>query len=101
MSKTPCWLESSEELLKSIVLSITSGSSDVEGDTLCSVTQGKGRKITGLLVGTDGSPWAHCRAEGCCFAGSFIPWSMKCHFQKQFCEAMYLSPFAWEGPVAF
>lgn len=42
MSKTPCWLEKSEELLKSMALSITSGSSDVEGDTLfCHSRNGK------------------------------------------------------------
>lgn len=97
MSRIPCWQESSEELLKSIVLSITSSSSDVEGDTLCSVTQGKGRKIKGLLVGTYGSPWTRCREEGCCSAGSFIPWRMKCHLQEQFCEVMCLCPFAWEA----
>lgn len=73
------------------------------GETLCSVTpaQGKGRKIKGLLVGTDGNPWASCRREGCCSAGSFMPLSMKCHFQEQFCEAVYLFPSTWEGPLPF
>lgn len=79
--------------MKSIVLSITSGSLDAGGKTRCSVAcaQGKGRKIKGLLVRTDGSPWAHCRREGCS-PDSPIPLSTKCHFISSSAKLCISSP---------